>query len=144
MARFFAVEHIGPLKLGMPAKQVIAALGPPATKGVAEDSPATGEVTQSWSYPSKGLVLSVSLHHSTKAPLTLRSVRAMSPCTLRSQRGISIGSAVEDVRAAYGSMEDTEATKSADRFVAGSIYGGLIFRFESGRVTSMFLGAVAE
>jgi hypothetical protein len=29
-------------------------------------------------------------------------------------------------------------------FIAGSIYGGLIFTFDQGRVSEIFLGAAAE
>ena len=46
---------------------------------------------------------------------------------------------------AYGQYRDPEpgmADKKA--FVAGSIYDGMIFSFQNGRVIKIFLGAAAE
>ncbi len=116
--------------LGMSTKQVVTTLGAPASKGPAEEWDAISEVRQTWRYPSKGLELSVSLHYSTKVPQVLRSIRAKSPCALRTKRDVGIGSTIQQVRAAYGSIEEPESSEAGVRFVAGSIYGGLIFTFE--------------
>ena len=45
---------------------------------------------------------------------------------------------------AYGRDRNAEESQVGSLFVAGSVYGGLLFTFEAGRVTQIFLGAAAE
>ena len=45
---------------------------------------------------------------------------------------------------AYGRDKNTEDSVPKETFVAGSLYGGLIFNFKNNRVTEIFLGASAE
>lgn len=47
---------------------------------------------------------------------------------------------------AYGSFEDKENASAAKKnsFVAGSIYGGILFTFKDNKVSSIFFGAAAE
>ena len=81
------------------------------------------------------------------APKTVSSISIQSPCNLKTKHGIRIWSTEEEVIKAYGKYQDEDAllfTKLGDRFLAGSIYGGMIFRFKNGRVKSIFLGAAAE
>ncbi len=40
--------------------------------------------------------------------------------------------------------KEEEERRTSEHFVAGSIYGGLIFSFQNGRVNEIFLGAGAE
>jgi hypothetical protein len=39
---------------------------------------------------------------------------------------------------------DRDTTAEPGTYVVGSIYGGIIFNFENGRVSRIFLGAAAE
>ncbi len=48
------------------------------------------------------------------------------------------------MRKAYASHADKENPPTAEQFVAGSIYGGIIFHFEKGKVSRIFFGAAAE
>jgi hypothetical protein len=47
------------------------------------------------------------------------------------------------VRKAYAAFADGESS-SEGSFVVGSIYGGIIFSFEKGKVSGIFFGAAAE
>ena len=62
----------------------------------------------------------------------------------RRSRGIHIGSTIVEVTTAYGKVENKEESESGKTFVAGSIYGGVIFTFTDGKVSQIFLGAAAE
>jgi hypothetical protein len=66
------------------------------------------------------------------------------PSTLKTQRGIGIGSREQAVIQAYQHEKDAEATMPTEVFVAGSVYGGLMFQFQNDQVISIFLGAGAE
>jgi len=65
-------------------------------------------------------------------------------CKLATRRGIKIGDTVAAVRKAYGDVEDKSRGQSRDSFVAGSLYGGVIFDLKDGKVTQIFIGASAE
>jgi hypothetical protein len=140
-----ASESLGDLSLGMKAAQVSKLLGDPASKGAVEEWAATGEFAQEWRYPDLGLSLfmSASTRH---GPQTLSSLRAKAPSTLLTARKIGIGSTRAAVEAAYGDVQDEEGLDPGDdsMFVAGSIYGGVFFGFEEGKVESIFMGAGAE
>jgi hypothetical protein len=80
-------------------------------------------------------------------PKEIDRVIVRSPSTLRTKRGIHIGSTEQDVIKAYGGCQDEDGrihTKRGEQFVAGSIYGGIAFSFRNGRVSEILLGAAAE
>ena len=66
------------------------------------------------------------------------------PCSLATKGGIRIGSTREEVLDAYKDIWNREDSETFGGFIAGSIYGGLMFRFTDGRVSEMFFGAAAE
>ena len=66
------------------------------------------------------------------------------PCTLATKAGIKIGSAAAAVAKAYAHHLDKENPPTAGHLVVGTIYGGIIFDFDKGKVTSIFIGAAAE
>jgi len=138
------LERMGELSLGMAAKAVQAALGKPETKGKQEFMAATGEWVRTWAYPKQGLSLELAAKR-RGGPETLGSVSLAAPGTAKTRAGVGIGSSREEVTAAYGAVADPEFPPTDDRFVAGSLFGGLVFGFDAaGKVTSIFLGAAAE
>ena len=72
------------------------------------------------------------------------SITLAAPCTLATKRGIRIGSTEQEVKKAYKKDWNKEDSTSSGRFVAGSIYGGIVFEFQNGKVSRIFLGAAAE
>ncbi len=75
---------------------------------------------------------------------SIESLTITSPSILQTQRGIRIGSTEAEVIKAYGRFRNAEASKPGELLVAGSIFGGVMFDFQQGRVSRIFIGAAAE
>jgi hypothetical protein len=136
-------ERLGELRLGLTEKEVKARIPGKPKKGKEEYWAATGDFVQEWNYPDCGVTLDMGSERQGDAK-TVSSITMQSPSLLKTKRGIGIGSLEQEVVAAYGECQDKEMSERGRSFVAGSIYGGLIFSFENGRVTRIFLGAGAE
>ena len=135
-------ENLGGLKLDLSEKAVLEKLGKPEKQGKVVLQGADDMYVQEWSYPSKGLRL-IMKSPKKSGPKTLASFTASAPCKLATAKGITIGSPRSAVRKAYGAFENKEEG-NADMFIAGSIYGGILFDFSGGKVSRIFCGAAAE
>ena len=138
-----ASEFFGELKLGLTAAQVVEILGSPETKGETKLWGADGLYHQDWYYLQQG----ITLYMASETPgerQTVFAIMLTSPSTLKTQRGIGIGDSYTEVMQAYKDEEDPEMSIPDESFIAGSIYGGLIFSFEDGIVKQIFLGSAAE
>jgi hypothetical protein len=136
-------ESLGKLKLDLSAQQVIQLLGNPTQKGGVEFWAGDGLYHQYWYYPNQGITLSMA-SETEKGQQNIAFIKLVYPSTLPTKRGITIGSSIEEVSLAYAKEKDQEMSIPDQTFVAGSIYGGLIFTFDNGRVIEIFLGAAAE
>jgi hypothetical protein len=139
----FEEETLGKLKLGQEAGVVTKVLGNPDSKGKDVYWEAIGEWVQDWHFPKQGLTLAMSSEKKGGAK-AIYSITAEAPCNLVTSRGIKIGSPEAEVAKAYRDLRNTEQSVSGKTFVAGSIYGGAIFTFKSGKVAQIFIGAAAE
>jgi len=135
-------EHLGPMKLGMTAKQVVAAVGKPATRSAWTLEGATGTWIQTWTWPTRGLTAIMGAQ-SRGGAQSVDRVWIDGKSTLATARGIRLGATRAKVVKAYD-KDVNEEESSPDRAVVGSIYGGLIFTLKNGRVVQIFLGAGAE
>lgn len=138
-----AKESLGALALDRKQDEVIKLLGKPASKGKDVEWEAIGEWVQEWKFPDQGIVLQMA-SEKKGGRKTVLSITAVPNCTLATARGIRIGSTEAAVRKAYGPLEDKEQSETGKRFVAGSVYGGVIFLFDGGKVSEIFIGAAAE
>lgn len=136
-------ESLGKLKLDLFAQQVIQLLGNPRQKGGVEFWAGDALYHQYWYYPNQGITLSMA-SETEKGQQNIAFIKLVFPSTLPTKRGITIGSSIEEVSLAYAKEKDQEMSIPDQTFVAGSIYGGLIFTFDQGRVIEIFLGAAAE
>lgn len=136
-------ESLGKLKLDLSAQQVIQLLGNPRQKGGVEFWAGDALYHQYWYYPNQGITLSMA-SETEKGQQNIAFIKLVFPSTLPTKRGITIGSSIEEVSLAYAKEKDQEMSIPDQTFVAGSIYGGLIFTFDNGRVIEIFLGAAAE
>jgi len=141
--KFLENEALGKIKLGQKAADVTALLGQPDSKGKDAEWDAIGEWVQEWRFKSHGLVLNMSSKSKAGAK-TVLMITATAPSKLATARGIHIGSTIAEVTTAYGKVQDKEESESGKTFVAGSIYGGVIFTFDDGKVERIFIGAAAE
>lgn len=136
-------EPMGKLALGQSAEAVQKLIGTPEAKGKDVLWEAIGEWVQDWKFPKQGLILAMASEKKGGAK-TVFSITAEGACSLATARGIRIGSPEAVVRKAYAKEADKEQERRGETFIAGSIYGGVIFSFKEGKVSQIFIGAAAE
>lgn len=136
-------ESLGKITLGQKADQLASLIGKPDSKGRDTMWEAVGEWVQEWRFDAQGLKLNMASEKKGGVK-TVSSITAAAPCKLATARGIKIGSTESEVRKAYQNVEDKEQSIAGETFVAGSIYGGVIFTIKQGKVVQIFIGAAAE
>ena len=139
-----AKERIGGLRLGLSEKDLASSIpcAPKKLKEIYEG--ATGDFVQTWQFAACGVVLKMS-SPKKGAPKSIAAITIAKPSPFATSRGIRLGSTEQEVLAAYGRYRDTDGdAKKGKRFVAGSIYDGIIFDFQDDSVVRIFLGAAAE
>lgn len=136
-------EQIGSLRLDQPAAEVLKRVGSAPVKGKDELWAATGDWIQSWTWKKLGLKIDMA---STEegGKKQVRSITVTAPSNLKTTRGAGIGTPEAEVRRRYADVADPDSRGEKDSFVAGSVYGGVIFTFRGGRVSRIFMGAAAE
>jgi hypothetical protein len=137
-------ESLGPLRLGLPEKAVLKALGKPAKQTALVLQGADGNYVQEWHYPSQGIELMMSAGEKKSGAKTIATILAAPPCAFATRQGIKIGNPEAAARKAYAAHVDRDSPAEKGTFVAGSIYGGIIFNFAQGKVSRIFFGAAAE
>ena len=71
--------------------------------------------------------------------------RLFSPCTLKTSRGIGIGSSKEVVLQEYKDEVQLGLDEGeSDKIIVGTVYGGIIFTLDGDSVISIYIGASAE
>lgn len=137
-------ERVGGLRLGQPASEVEGIIACKPQKGKEQFMGATGEYVQTWKYPDCGLELDMSSERKGGRK-TVASITLTSSGKLATGKGIHIGSTEAEVLSLYGKYKDKDGvTQKGKKFVAGSVFGGMIFTFKEGKVSGIFLGAAAE
>ena len=136
-------ESLGGLKLGLAAKAVLKQLGKPESESKLQLQDADGIYVQQWEYPAQGLSLWMTSGAKKSGAKSIAAITAFAGCKLATRAGCKIGSPESTVRKAYGVHESKDEI-TAGQLIAGSIYGGIIFNFTKGKVSSIFLGAAAE
>ncbi len=135
-------EGIGSLRIGLSEAKVKQIINCNLKREPEQFSQVDGAYHQKWKYADCGIVL-VMVSDRQNASKSIYSISTSSPSRLSTNRGIRIGSTKTAVIKAYKS-EWNRGDGESESFVAGSIYGGLIFQFENGKVSQIFLGAAAE
>ena len=136
-------ESIGEFKIDDSAKQILEHLGNPETKSENVMWGSDGLYHQTWNYPKQGISLGM-VSETAKDEQKVSSITLTEPSQLKTQREIGIGDYYEKVEEAYEKEKDVDNSITCESFVAGSIYGGIVFSFREGRVSRIFLGSVAE
>jgi hypothetical protein len=136
-------EPIGKLRLGLSESEVRKAIPCGGKRGPEQLWGADGAYHQKWVYADCGITLSM-VSEKKGAPKAIESITVVSPSDLSTQGGIRIGSTEQEVMKAYASHWNKEDSSPSKTFVAGSVYGGLMFDFDAGKVSRIFLGAAAE
>lgn len=136
-------ESLGGLTLGMSGAELAAALGEPDAKGEQQQWDADGAFHVDWNYPSRGFSFDMT-SESADGPTRVSGISVRAPAEERTRFGIGIGSDRAALMNAYGACRDPDTEANDEGLVAGSIYGGVMFELENGRVKSIFIGAAAE
>lgn len=136
-------ESLGQLTINMAANQVFQLLGIPDKQSKSVTWEANGMHHQYWYYFTQGITLDM-VSEKEERQQEIGSIKLVLPSKLKTKRGIGIGSSWDEVSRAYAPEQELETSIPFKSFVAGSIYGGLIFSFQNSRVSEIFLGAVAE
>jgi hypothetical protein len=135
-------EQIGKLKIGLSEQKVKQNINCALKRESEQLWGADGAYHQKWNYVDCGITLGM-VSAKKGAPKSIESITLNSPSRLSTKRNIRIGSSEKAVMKAYKSEWNREQNTSKS-FVAGSVYGGLIFQFQNGKVSEIFLGAAAE
>ncbi|MBS1187396.1 MAG: hypothetical protein H6R04_1414 [Burkholderiaceae bacterium] len=136
-------ERIGTLHIDMPAAKVRQAVDCAFKRGPEKWWGADGAYHQEWVSKPCGLTLGM-VAAKKGGRQTVESIALAAPAKLATQQGIRIGSSEPEVERAYGRYRDADNSVKGQNFVAGSVFGGLMFSFKQGRVSQIFLGAAAE
>lgn len=136
-------EQVGKLHLGLSEKVVKQIIPGKLTRGPEQKWGADDLYHQEWKYPAGGLTLGM-VSEKKGGPKSIERITITSPSKLQTQRGIGIGSTEAEVAKAYGPFRNAEESKPGELLVAGSIFGGVMFNFQQGKVSRIFIGAAAE
>ena len=137
-------ESLGQVALGMPAGDAVTLLGPAASKEVPTEWGADGLCHGTWTFPPHGLELDMAANCGQGEP-SVAHITASTGCIMKTDRGIGIGSSRAEVEKAYPPAQwATEVPADAERIIVGSVYGGILFRFEGSKVVLISIGAFAE
>ncbi|MDF1739602.1 MAG: hypothetical protein P1U86_10620 [Verrucomicrobiales bacterium] len=143
---------LGGIKLNTPQADLLntaAAMNWGETfKGKDEIWEAFGQAVQTWMFPDAGASFDM-LSDEIGGPKSVFSITVKAPSNLKTSLGIGIGDPKEKVLEAYREYSTSDEGLDgffgdADAHLVGSIYGGMIFYFENGAVSEIFLGAAAE
>jgi hypothetical protein len=136
-------EQIGKLHIGLSETEVRQIIPGKPTRGAEKWWGADGQYHQEWQYPDGRITLGM-VSKKKGGLKSIESLTITSPSILQTQRGIRIGSTEAEVVQAYGRVQNVEESRPGEFFVAGSIFGGVMFDFQQGRVSRIFIGAAAE
>ena len=139
----YGKEQIGKLHIGLSEREVKQIIPGQPTRGAEKWWGADGQYHQEWQYTDGGITLGM-VAKKKGGLKSIESITITSPSMLQTQRGIRIGSTEAEVIKAYGRFQNAEDSKQGELFVAGSIFGGVMFDFQQGRVNRIFIGAAAE
>jgi hypothetical protein len=137
-------EHLGNLRIGSTAQEVSKTFAScRLQKDKAVRWEADGLYHQDWHDPACGISVDM-VSENLEEGQAAASIAVRAPAKAQTGRGIGIGSSEAEVAKAYHAEMNAEDSQTGVQFVAGSIYGGLIFTINQGRVEKIFLGAAAE
>ncbi len=136
--KLLAIEHVGPLRLGMSDAAVASAIGAPTHKSPVIEEAATGSFVSNWSWD--GIALHMAAETKT-GPFEVAAISVSKP-PHATARGIKVGSTLAELQATYPRTTE-QGDHDPNLFLVGSVYGGLLFKLEQDAVTEIFLGAMA-
>ena len=136
-------ETVGKLRPNLSEKEVKQIIPAKPTRGPEQLWGADGAYHQEWKYPAAGITLGM-VAEKKGGPKSVERITIISPSTLATSKGIRIGSTEAEVKEAYGRFRNAEDSEHFGGFIAGSVFVGVMFSFQQGKVSRIFIGAAAE
>ena len=137
-----ATEHLGALRLKLPEAEAKQAVSCPMTPGKEQKWEADGAWHQEWHFAC-GVDLGM-VSDKKGGKKTVQTIKVSGASALKTSRGVGLGASEQEVSKAYAKEFSKDESKMPDLFVAGSLYGGVMFTFKEHRVSEIFVGAAAE
>jgi hypothetical protein len=134
---------LGKIHYGMSVAGATGLPGCVFTKGKLIASEADGAWHQGWKGRSCGVNLGFSAADK-KSALKLTDIEILAPSQIKTTRGIGIGSTEAQVRTQYSHEINAGESIPQQTVVLGSVYGGVVFGLEGGKVQRILVGAAAE
>jgi hypothetical protein len=138
-----ASESLGGVSIGMTETQLTAALGKPDSKSIPLVYGSDGLDHSYWTYVKIGLVIGMAKDDAKDKEASVCYISADTSCAFATKQGVKIGDTADAVKAAYADAIDPQAGDEGT-IVAGSVFGGIQFTIQDGKVTAIFIGASAE
>ncbi|MBN1183844.1 MAG: hypothetical protein JXB49_16245 [Bacteroidales bacterium] len=132
----------GWLKLSLEEKEITNNIGLPEHKTKEEFWDAIGTFVQKWEYKKNGVFLDM-MSDSIGGSKTILSIYLASPCSLKTNEQIGIGSDENFIKEYYEMHIDMNNSNDST-IIVGSIYGGIVFTLKNEKVSEIFIGAIAE
>ena len=136
-------ESLGWITADVSVETIKEKLGEPSKKEERILMEATGDHVETWAWKDAGVQLEMTAPDMTAPVNDHIAVTVFPPFDGKTSRGVGIGSTEEEVRAAYKNLIDP-GSRPGEMIIAGSVYGGVFFTIEDGKVTTIFIGAGAE
>lgn len=142
------VNNMGPTSFGevsqgMNASMALEAFGEPSIKEPRYTNEASGDIIEQWVWKDKGIILDFLAPTMTGPVSQVASFTLLPPFDTKNHRDVGIGSTEQEVLRAYAHVMDP-LSQQGDQIIVGSVYGGIFFSIQRGKVTSIFVGAGAE
>ena len=138
-------EAFGPLRIGLPAKEMHRLMGD--WKQLSEPVLWAADGLEHWeaAYELPGILVGLARVPGDEAGAFVSSILAAGPREWKTARGLGIGDPVELVMSLYADAIDPLWNTDLSReILIGSLYGGMLVSLEDGLVVSLYLGAMAE
>lgn len=129
------------LNNSLKASNAVKLFGEPEEKSETVILAADGLEHETWSYISKGIELDIVKDKEKQQ--SVFSIFINSPSTLKTSKGICIGSTKDEVMKAYKDDINTKEL-TADEIVVGTVYNGIVFSMENNKVAWIFIGSASE
>ena len=140
-----AAEAFGPLRIGMPARELGEILGD--WKQAGEPALWGADGLEHWDvvYGLPELMVGLARTPGDEASAFVYSILAFGPSEWKTARGLGIGDPSELAKSLYGEVIDPQWDTDANQGVLiGSLYGGILAGLKEGVVVSLYFGAMAE
>lgn len=138
-------EAFGPLRIGMPAKELQEILGDWQQTGEPELWGADGLEHWDVAYNLLGVTVGLARVPGDEESAMIYSFLALGPHEWKTVRGVGIGDPVELVNSLYQDAIDPQWNIDANQgLLIGSLYGGILAGIQGGQVVSLYFGALSE